>query len=183
MRAQVARFALTAALFVGWLGYLSYQVATRPVIATTGQPLVLSRPQLLASELDVIAEVEDTSGEATVVEVLYPPEGAPVKKGDRIQVTNIADCAPPPRPDGPAVRPDWSGPGTYLLPLRHAPDKKKYEVAAIPPSPGFYTSPAADAPVRIYPATEETRAQYRHIAEARRKVLDSDWWKRADGKE
>ena len=99
MRAQVARLALTATLFLGWLGYLSYQVATRPVIATTGQPLVLSRPQLLASELDVIAEVEDTrSGpdtkekyEATVVEVLYPPEGAPVKKGDRIQVTNIAD--------------------------------------------------------------------------------------------
>jgi hypothetical protein len=152
-------------------------------VLPNGWPLVLSRPQLLASELDVIAEVlDEKTGEATVLEVLYPPEDAPVKKDDKIQVTNIADCAPPPRLDGPPPKPDWSGPGTYILPLRAAPDKKKYEVAAIPPSPGFFTSAAVEPPARIYPATEMARAQYNHIAATRRKILDSEWWKRVDAK-
>jgi hypothetical protein len=182
MKPQVGRLVLTVALFIGWLGYLAYQVATRPVLPD-GTPLVLSRPQLLASELDVIAEVDDTSGEATVVEVLYPPEGAPVKADDKIQVANIADCVPSSRSERPPSRPVWSGPGKYLLPLRTAPDRKKYEVAAIPPSPGFYTSPAVEPPVRIYPATEAALAEYQHIAEVRKKVLDSDWWKRVDTKE
>jgi hypothetical protein len=162
MKPAVIRLVLTAALFAGWLGYLGFQVATLPATAA-GQPLILSRPQILSSEIDVIADVPDKSGKATIVEVLYPADA--LKAGDVIQVTNIGECAPPPTrgADGPLPPLDWQGPGRYLLPLRRHPDGKKYEVAPIPPSPGFFLLGAVDPPSRLYPDTPETRAQYHRI--------------------
>jgi hypothetical protein len=54
---------------------------------------------------------------------------------------------------------DVSGPGLYLVPLRRSPEHKGgYEVAPVPPSPGFN----ADL-VRVYPATPEALAQYRRV--------------------
>jgi hypothetical protein len=159
MKPAVTRLFITAALFIAWMGYLGFQVVTRPQTAT-GAPLVLSRPQILGSQIDVIASVPDEKGEeVTIKEVLYPAN-APLKPGDTIHVTNIRDCAAL-RTVGEKPAKDWAGPGDYLLPLRPLPGKNKYEVAPIPPSPGFFT---ADPRPRIYPANEAALAQYRHIA-------------------
>jgi hypothetical protein len=51
-RARV-RLAITAALFFAWIGYLVY------LAATTTRPIVLSRPQFLAANLYVIADLRD----------------------------------------------------------------------------------------------------------------------------
>jgi hypothetical protein len=161
MKPAVTRLVLTATLFLAWMGYLGFQVLTRPQTAT-GAPLVLSRPQILASQIDVIATVPEENGEeVTVKEVLYPAE-ASLKAGDVIHVTNIRDCVAL-RNVGEKPVKDWTGPRDYLLPLRPLPGKNKYEVAPIPPSPGFFT---ADPRPRIYPANEAALAQYRHIAKA-----------------
>jgi hypothetical protein len=163
MKPAVFRLVLASALFAGWIGYLGYQVWYRPV-RENGQPLVLSRPQILASELDVIATVPDKSGhEVTIVSVLYPSDSI-LTPGTTIQVTNIGDCAPVPMGgDSPLPPADWSGPGDYLLPLRALPEKNKYEVVPIPPSPGFYLSRIDEPPPRLYPDTAQTRAQYHQI--------------------
>jgi hypothetical protein len=159
MKPVVFRLILTSAMFIAWMGYLGFQVATRPQTAT-GAPLVLSRPQILASHIDVIAMVPDESGEKIeIIEVLYPEE-ATLKPGDTIDVINIRDCVQP-RGDSEKLAKDWTGPGHYLLPLRHMGTNNRYEVAAIPPSPGFYQPRP-----RIYPANEAALAQYRHIAKA-----------------
>ncbi len=157
MKPVVFRLVLTAALFIAWMGYLGFQVATRPQTAT-GAPLVLSRPQILTSQIDVIAYVPDEDGaKVDVKEVLYQEMGS-LKPGDVIHVTNIRHCL---QPLGGGQKPakDWTGPGLYLLPLRPLAEKNTYEIALIPPSPGF------DQPLpRLYPASEAARAQYRHIA-------------------
>jgi hypothetical protein len=91
----------------------------------------------------------------TVRRVLWPHD-SPLKEGDEIQVTNLEDCKPDPR-----SRPDFSGPGEYLLPLRAVDrDRKSYEVTSIPPSPGY----SGGGPPRIYPATPAALAQYDQIA-------------------
>jgi hypothetical protein len=175
MKPAAVRLLICVALLGGWLGYLGYQVATRPrriqVGLETAVPLVLSRPQVLASQLDVVARLPEPRGgpvPVTVVSVLYPPEGAGVKEGDEILVANLEDCRPsghnPDRPN----QPDWSGPGEYLLLLEPAgkgqTGKERYEVTPIPPSPGYpgggLLSPG---PPRIYPANQQALAMYRHL--------------------
>ncbi len=154
------RLVLCSAAFLGWLGYLGFLVLTRPQRAD-GAPLVVSRPQVLASQLDVIALLpEPTEGEVKVkVEKVLYPAALNDLAGDEIRVTNLADCRPLSR--APDVRPDWSGPGSYLLLLRKVPNRPgAYEVSPIPPSPGF-TIPGV---VRIYPAESgEAEAQYRLV--------------------
>ena len=96
-------------------------VATRP-LKPDGQPLVVSRSQVLVSDLDVIARVRADSGEVTVREVLYPKEEETLR-GRTLEVTNLKDCGP-------------VEPGSYLLPLRRSPAGKKdaYEVTPTPPT-------------------------------------------------
>lgn len=164
------RLLLTVLLFGGWLSYLGYQVFTRPQRANR-QPLVLSRPQLLLSTVDVIADVSDPGNKVRVMEVLSPQEDAPVKAGDEIVVDNIKRCFPTllPGPNGeepPPPPPDYTGPGQYLLPL--VPDKQagkdRYKVAPTPPSPGYPRGHGLQTgPPRIYPATAETRAEYEQV--------------------
>ena len=43
-RLAVVRLAVAAALFAGWVGWLTY------LAATASRPVVLSRPQVLAAE-------------------------------------------------------------------------------------------------------------------------------------
>jgi hypothetical protein len=161
---RLIRLILVSGLFLGWLGYLSYLVATRPRTAD-GSPLVLSRPQIMASDLDVIAELPARPGkpevQVTVVEVLFP-DNSGLKQGDVIAVNKLELCHPLRRTDEQPPD-DWSGPGRYLLPLKRVPGQANhYEVAAIPPSPGF-----SDMGVyRIYPASSEALAQYRGIEKA-----------------
>ena len=52
MASARVRLALAAFLFVAWVGWLAN------LALTTARPVILSRPQLAASTLDVIARVE-----------------------------------------------------------------------------------------------------------------------------
>ncbi|HTU18963.1 MAG TPA: hypothetical protein VMG10_12960 [Gemmataceae bacterium] len=177
MKPRAARLILTVALFLGWLGYLGYLVVCRPHTpgglrgAFEGRPLTLSRPQMLVSTLDVVAEVSGDKGEKVVVkEVLFPnPSDAPVKKGETIHVELIDQCHPLPDPLAKDANPppDYTGPGDYLLPLQAVGSKedRRFQVVPTPPSPGFFSAPHVSVgPPRIYPATDEMLAEYRSIA-------------------
>jgi hypothetical protein len=156
-----ARLALTALLFAGWLGYLLFLVLTRPPARPGGAPVVLSRPQFLASDLDVVADVREGGRQVTVRSVEYAAPGRPpVREGDDIVVRNLHECRPPEGKDPP---PDLAGDGRYILPLE--PAGGAFRVVTTPPSPGF---PAAAATPRIYPATDDALAQLRAI-EARKR--------------
>jgi hypothetical protein len=160
MRPVVFRLVLCATLFALWIGYLGYLVLTRPR-TPQGTSLVLSRPQIQASAVDVVARIDTepkAENDVTVVQVLYPANPN-LKKDDVIKVYGLDECRPVQR--GPAPAPlDWSGPGDYLLPLRQLPGRpNEFEVVAVPPSPGFDRSHL----VRIYPATPEALAQYRDV--------------------
>jgi hypothetical protein len=176
MKLAAERLILTAVLFLGWLGYLTYLVVCRPhtpvglLGAFEGRPLTLSRPQFLVSTLDVVAEVSGKKGEKVVVkEVLFPKSNAPVKPGQEIHVENLADCRPLSDPLAKDANPppDYSSPGEYLLPLQQLDpnDSHRYGVVPTPPSPGFPTSQGVrDGLPRLYPATKEMLAEYREIA-------------------
>src|SRR3954469_12128903 len=161
MRPRVGRLVVAALLFVGWVGYLAYLVATRPTLADGGspgalghftprRPLVLSRSQLLVSDLDVVARVEDPRQPVRVEEVLYPPGAEVVHAGESLRVSNLGECRPlplPRRPEDPPPPPDWAGPGSYLLPLRRSPDAEgSYQVTPTPATVG-YPPPGARSPV------------------------------------
>jgi hypothetical protein len=123
-----------------------------------GQPVVLSRPQFLVSEVDVIAQLDGEDGPVTVKEVLSAQKETALEEGQTIKVVNLVS------PDGKGPV-NWTGPGLYILPLRLQPQPQPdhtYQVVPIPPSPGYRGQSDLD-PVRIYPATAETRAQYRQI--------------------
>jgi hypothetical protein len=173
MKPTVGRLLVTIVLFAGWLGYLGYLVLCRPhepgglAGAFEGRPLTLSRPQFLVSAVDVVARVPDKGGDEVVVEeVLYPREKAPVKAGDKIKVTNISRCRPlrDPMMKDRETPDDWTGPGTYLLPLQSDPRQSKdtFEVTPTPPSPGYPPGHGGAAgPPRIYPATPEMLVEYK----------------------
>ncbi len=169
MNLLAGRLVLTAALFVGWLGYLVYLVATRPLTATNA-PLVLSRPQIMTSRIDIVAEVKDPMREVVIEQILFPPPGqgeAPIKVGDKIEILDLDQCRPLPRRPNEKTPEDFTTPGRYLIPLRAS--KRKigaYEVEPIPTSPGFDAKRMDDLgvrPVRIYPATSEAIEQYLRI--------------------
>jgi len=155
----VVRLVVAATLFAGWIGWLVYLAATQR------NPVVLSRPQLLISDLDVIAQVDDPKEKVVVKEVYaWRQNGDPPTVGTALEIANLDKCRRFPRDNekADAVPPDWQGPGLYILPLRKV--DEHYEVALIPPSPGF--SPALiPGPPRIYPLTDETRAQLKAIKE------------------
>jgi hypothetical protein len=163
MKAARVRLALTLAVFLAWLGYLGYLVAERPAKrlasdSEDGEFVILSRPQLLVSDIDVIAQARKGSDTVTVSQVLFPAtDAARELQGKEIKITNLADCRPP--GDRKGALPDLSADGEYLLPLQDpGPDGKEYRVAVTPLSPGFHRSTP-----RIYPATKDVLAQYRQI--------------------
>jgi hypothetical protein len=168
MRPAVVRLLVAALLFAGWLGYLVYLVVTFPR-TPAGTALVLSRPQILVSDLDIIGEVKGTDQPVKVVTVLYP-DAEKGLEGQEITVTNLDQCKPLPRPeqkDAP-VPADYSGPGLYLLPLRKPAEGADYAVTPTPRSPGYPPHQAQVGPPRIYPLLtermkEQALAQYRQI--------------------
>jgi hypothetical protein len=166
MKAARIRLVLVALLFAGWLAYLAYLVLTLPRTAA-GSPLVLSRAQLLISDLDVIADVPRLDGDVTVEEVLWPDTEAMRQLiGKKLKVANLGDCRPLRDAEGGEPPLDWSGSGRYLLPLRRltTPEGSDYQVAPTPPSPGYPPSAVRHSgPPRIYPATPEALAQYRQV--------------------
>src|SRR5437899_3319878 len=137
---------LFAGLFVMWIGWLAY------LAITSTPPVVLSRAQFLVSKLDIIAEVHAHNGkpdpDVEVREVHWPAKGNDPLVGKKITIVNLRQCE------------GWKKPGLYILPLgKETPSGKngdEYEVANIPPSPGF--TPKKNNP-RIYPKTPETLRQ------------------------
>lgn len=138
-----ARLAVAAAALAAWLGWLGY------LVATSSRPVVLSQPQFLAADLDVVADVHESGGRPDprvhVHDVPWTRDGRP-PAGDII-VVNLAEAE---------IEGGWRGSGLYILPLVRSDDR--YRVARIPPSPGFDPR-TQDARPRIYPGTEETLRQ------------------------
>jgi hypothetical protein len=134
-----ARLLLAIALFAAWIGYLLY------LVGMAQRPIVLSRPQLLVSNLDVIADVEGEGQLPTKVTVrqVHFPQAGEVQKlvGSTIPVSNLSQCE------------GWTSPGRYIVPLL-AGTKDTYRVAPLPPSPGLVLGHP-----RIYPVTPETLEQ------------------------
>jgi hypothetical protein len=143
------RLVLTAALaaFLLWIGYLAF------LAVTSSHPVVLSRPQVLVSNLIVVAQL--TGGPEH-------PEPAVVVK----EVAWSADPAKSPQVGAKLdvvtqefVVPDygWLGPREYILCLSQ--DRNgSVRLTPIPPSPGM--GPAGG---RIYVATPSTREQLAQI--------------------
>jgi hypothetical protein len=142
-----ARLVVSAALFVGWLGFLLYLVIDSPSV-------ILSRPQFLQAQLIVVAEVGGGQPEPIVVkEVLWSndPVGDAKLVNQHVRIPGIAEWR---RKDG------YEGSGQYLLPLiRTAPGS--YQVAALPNM--------AQAPeIRVYPWTPRLREQVEAIVKSRK---------------
>jgi hypothetical protein len=141
---------LTAGLFFAWIGWLAY------LAVTATRPIVLSRPQFLVSNVDVIAQVDQgktgPSREVTI-EQIYWQQNKELSLDNKISVTNLEACS------------GWQGPGRYILPLHHSAEGN--EVVLPGKSPGFPPASAELAPTanrpRIYPVTSETLRQLESI--------------------
>jgi hypothetical protein len=126
-----ARVVVSASLFVAWLAYLAY------LVAASRDTIVLSRPQFLAAEMCVLAELKDPAEEVTVLDVFWAVRPADQQlNGQKVHVANLAEAEPQ----------GYQGPGKYILPLRRK-GKEDLEVVAIPPSPGYVP---AFVNVRVY---------------------------------
>jgi hypothetical protein len=123
--------------------------------------VVLSRPQFLASNLVVVADVPGGAGdpvEVTVREVVRP-DSPRAKALETIAVPGLRKCE------------GWAGPGTYILPLT-TDWKGSYRVTPMQRSPGFVPhdpdlerNPPPETRPHIYPLTEATREQLRQMPE------------------
>jgi hypothetical protein len=151
---------LLAGLFLGWIGYLAF------LAYNNRDAIVLSRQQLLAADLDVVANVESLDKPVMVCEVLWPKKPEMERYvGRSVLVANLKVCKV-----GPKEKDDWKESGLYILPLvvKRSGEEEKFEVAQPGPRiPGY--DPAFDqgqkalhAP-RIYPATPETVAQLSQV--------------------
>jgi hypothetical protein len=147
MDRRKALLAVTVVLFVGWMAYL-IQLAL-----THRHSIVISRPQILVSQLIVKGRVEGEEApkdEVTVEIILFPEnEGGGVKAGQTIRVANL-----------PLSTKNWTGAGEYLLPLEKVDDV--YIVTSVPRSPGFLPGGNNSQPL-IYPWTHELEEQFKHI--------------------
>ena len=147
------RLVVAVAMFVGWLGWLAaavYEARHAPDRAA-----LLSRSQLLAADTLVVAEVgidPDDGLPATSAAVSEVARGASAKPGDTITVLNLKSALPPGAEHFP-------GAGKYLLPL--VSDGKTYRIAGLARSPGY--EPTAGPRPRVYPWTDDTRAQLRGL--------------------
>ena len=147
------RLGVAVLLFVGWLGWLAHLA-----IENAPRSIILSRSQLLISNLDVIAQIDEVDGRPAktikIDKVNWPhTKQVEALRGTTIEVPNLPSC------DG------WKGPGQYIVPLQtnwHG----RYELAPLPPTPGF-----EGARPRIYPANPDTRKQLDAIAKPELEAL------------
>ena len=139
MRSAVLRLILAVALFAAWIGWLAR-------LALTGsRPVVLSQPQFLVSNLDVIAQIDSpTAQEVQVVRVHWPPARRDQFESKKLPVSNLSECS------------GWTGPGPYILALTADGTPR---VTPTPPSPGY----SGLGRPRIYPLTPETEQQLEGI--------------------
>jgi hypothetical protein len=144
-----ARAIVAAVLFLGWLAFLVY------LVTRTDEMIVVSRPQILVSDVVVVAQVRDQGGQAgsavavkEVVSFKHPKDAR--LAGADIKVADLPKLG---------LSYGYAGPGDYILPLVHADD---YRVTPLPTVPGFVPTPGE---VRIYRATADTLAQVRDVTE------------------
>jgi hypothetical protein len=151
MKPSRVRLAVCALLFLGWIGWLVY------LSATTSRPVVLSRPQFLAADLYVLAEVhagpkgpDAPDAEVTVREIVWPGPGMDLA-GRPLVIPNLPQSGP---------KQGWNGPGEYILPLTQKKQKGRevYQVTPIPRSPGYSRH---ETP--IYPANATARRELKDL--------------------
>lgn len=136
MKRAVLRLVLAIVLFAAWIGWLAH------LALTASRPIVLSRPQFLVSNLDVIAQLTSPdAAEVPVQGVHWPPAAKARFEGKKLRIANLAECA------------GWAGPGPYILALTGS--GENFRVAPTPPSPGY----SGLGQPRIYPLTPETEQQ------------------------
>lgn len=139
------RLILAAAAFVGWIGWLAF------LAITTTRPIVLSRPQFMFSQVDVIADIQSKADQAdpeiNIAEVVWVRSDTEKPPSQKIEVANLERIT---RDDG------WDGPGTYIIPL--ITEGSTYRVAPIPASPGY-----GGGKPRIYRLTPSARTQLMQI--------------------
>lgn len=149
-----ARLAAAAVLFLGWIGILLL------LVIRTRDPVILSRPQLLVSNLVVVAQVHEGRGggansEITVTEVLWAAEKDDIiLKAEKLDVQDLSG-----EPMG------WKGPGLlYIVPLLKRKEGKGFvlQVTPMPVVPGYHPKTGPDA--RIYAATPDALAQWRELS-------------------
>jgi hypothetical protein len=155
MKSALLRFWLCVGLFAGWIGLLIY------LALTTRNPVILSRPQVLASTLDIVGQVTDPSTlKVKVLEVLWPEDQKGKLEGKIIDVVNLPECVRQVSDEELRKKTEsWTEPGPYILPLV-ADGKGGYLVARAPRSPGF--EPTRFKP-HIYPKTKEALDQLAEI--------------------
>jgi hypothetical protein len=143
MKFAALRLAIAVLLFAGWISWLIY------LTLTSANPTVLSRPQLLVSTLEVVAQVPGITAEppeVSVERVYWPTEQQNQWQGKKIIVNNLSECQ------------GWSGPGEYLMPLSS--EGQSFRVTPIPPSPGY----SRNGPPVIYAWTPQVARQLDTIA-------------------
>jgi hypothetical protein len=126
-----ARVVVSAGLFLAWIGFLAY------LAARTRDPVILSRPQFLVSNLVVLAEIgavdDRPAARITVKEVLRSADPSDADLvGKEIAIPDIVDCV---KSQG------WHGAGQYIVPLvKHKGAKDfSYRVTPLPTVPGYHS--------------------------------------------
>ena len=153
MKPVAWRLAVTAALFLGWVGYLAY------LALFTRNPVVLSRPQFLVSELDVIAIRQDDDT-FVIQEVLWPSERKAEWEGKTVVVENLGQCQTFAKDRWQTLPPPAGQ--RVLMPLQTGGNEggRGPHPAFARISPG---RPSPCRPPRIYPADPAVLSQYHSI--------------------
>jgi hypothetical protein len=151
------RFQFALVLYLGWLGYLAWQVAITRF--PNGPAPVLSRSQWAGTDAEVVGIVTG-SDELQIKEVLYAPADLPLAKGNKISVIGL-DAAQ----RAPKMVEDKEG-DLWLVPLRKRGDG--FLVAPIPSAPGFRAGAPGEEIGRIYHYSEPLKL---HAKAVRREVF------------
>jgi hypothetical protein len=148
-----------AALFIGWLLFLSYAALMKPSGPVNSQ--VVSRAQAAAASTPLAAElvVGPDGNPAPEVKVIEPYNGAAPAAGTELYVLNLSEAK------------GFEGPGQYLLLLNpdlggrpipvNGKDLRTYSVVGSLRSPG-YEVPGNARPV-IYKLNDTVKAQIRKL--------------------
>src|SRR5262249_48723823 len=118
---------LAIALAVAWTAWLAYQAYT------TADPIVVSRPQVMAAPVVVVARLDDATANPcpAVITKVYRGENMLPPDAEAKQAKILVR--------GPfSIRGQREqNPGTYILPLRETETPGEFEVMPPPMSPGF----------------------------------------------
>jgi hypothetical protein len=120
----------------------------------TRDPVILSRPQILVSNLCLLAKIDEHEGgpnpRVQVTKVLWAADDDKQLDGRELLLEDLADVG---KEQG------WAGPNDYLIPLiaRKLGNEVVYEVTPLPHIPGFV--PARPNERRIYRATDDALRQ------------------------